>query len=209
MNYLAHAFLAGDAPEALIGNLMADFVRGKVEEMEHLSPGIRQGLLLHRAIDRFTDTHLVVQRSVGRLSPRWHHYAPILVDVFYDHFLAADWNRYASEPLAVFSERVYEILRQYQDVLPPPMQDAMVRMRRQNWFMAYGTIEGIGRALEKLSVRIWHRSERVAQLDQAVADLRELHVPLHEDFTVFFPELRHHVAEQRAALAASAACPSG
>lgn len=201
MNYLAHAFLAGDDPEAIIGNLMADFVRGKVEEMDHLSLGIRQGMLLHRAIDRFTDTHLVVQRSIHRLTDRWHHYAPILVDVFYDHFLAANWNRYSSEPLPVFSERVYEVLRQYQDLLPPPMQDSMVRMRRQNWFMAYATIEGIGLALEKLSVRIWHRSERVAQLDQAVADLREHFTPLLEDFQVFFPELQHHVAQERQAIA--------
>ena len=201
MNYLAHAFLAGDDPEAIIGNLMADFVRGKVEEMEHLSLGIRQGMLLHRAIDRFTDSHLVVQRSIHRLTDRWHHYAPILVDVFYDHFLAANWSRYSHEPLPVFSERVYEILRQYQELLPPPMQEAMGRMRRQNWFMAYATIEGIGLALEKLSVRIWHRSERVAQLDQAVADLRRHFTPLLEDFQVFFPELQKHVAQERQAIA--------
>jgi acyl carrier protein phosphodiesterase len=206
LNYLAHAFLAGDDPEAIIGNLMADFVRGKVEEMEHLPQGIRLGMLLHRAIDRFTDSHLVVQRSIHRLSVRWHHYAPILVDVFYDHFLAANWTRFSSEPLGVFSERVYEILRQYQDVLPPPMQDAMARMRRQKWFMAYATIEGITLALEKLSVRIWHRSERVAQLDQAVADLRLHYGQLLDDFLIFFPDLQKHVAEQRQIIAADLTC---
>lgn len=200
MNYLAHARLAHDWPEGLVGNLMADFVRGKVEEMTHLSAGVREGILLHRAIDRFTDTHPIVHRSIGRIADRWHHYSPVLIDVFYDHFLAADWSRYSSEPLDTFANRVYDILRDHYDQLPEGMQEAVLRMKRHNWFVAYSTLDGIGHALQKLDVRIWHRSERVAQLEQAVADLEKHYSALSGDFREFFPELERHVQEEQARL---------
>lgn len=201
LNYLAHARLAHDTPEGLVGNLMADFVRGKVEDMTHLSPGIREGIQLHRAIDRFTDAHPIVHRSVSRITDRWHHYAPVLIDVFYDHFLASEWRRYSPEPLERFADRVYETLHHFHEQLPPAMQEAMLRMRRHNWFLAYASLEGIGHALQKLDARIWHRSERVAQLEQSVADLRKHYDPLAEDFRAFFPQLQAHVEEEKRRLA--------
>jgi acyl carrier protein phosphodiesterase len=200
LNYLAHARLAHDSPEGLVGNLMADFVRGKVEEMTHLSPGVRSGILLHRAIDQFTDSHPVFHRSVGRISARWHHYSPVLIDVFYDHFLASDWPRYFAEPLEAFAQRVYEVMQSFHHQLPEPMQEAMLRMRRQNWFLSYATREGIGRALQKLEVRIWHRSERVSQLEQALVDLDQHYGDLARDFQAFFPQLQAHVEEAKSAM---------
>lgn len=197
MNYLAHARLAHASPEGLVGNLMADFVRGKVENMTHLSPGVRSGILLHRAIDQFTDSHPTVHRSIGRISPRWHHYSPVLIDVFYDHFLASDWSRYSTEPLDDFAQRVYAVLHDFHDQLPETMQEAMLRMRRHNWFAAYATKEGIADALQKLDVRIWHRSERVSQLEQAVADLDRHYADLATDFHSFFPQLQAHVEKTK------------
>ena len=97
MNFLAHIYLSGDNEELKIGNFIADSVKGK-QYLEY-PPGIIDGIVLHRAIDTFTDTHPIVSRSVERLFERYGHYSRVIVDILYDHFLAANWKDYSDIPL--------------------------------------------------------------------------------------------------------------
>src|SRR6266699_6732444 len=94
MNFLAHLFLAGNTPESLIGNLAGDFVKGQLHE--RFTPGIRAGIMAHRKIDAFTDTHPHVAAFRRVLIPEHGHYARVIADVFLDHFLSTNWSRYSN-----------------------------------------------------------------------------------------------------------------
>ena len=102
MNFLAHLYLSADDPEIQLGNFIGDFVRGR-DLSTRFSVGIVTGILLHREIDEFTDRHEVVKRSKDRLRPKYRHYAPVIIDMFYDHHLAVNWNAYHHQPLPDFA----------------------------------------------------------------------------------------------------------
>ena len=61
MNYLAHAYLSFGMPAITVGNLISDFVKGK--QKFTYPAAIQQGIVLHRAIDTFTDTHAVTRKA--------------------------------------------------------------------------------------------------------------------------------------------------
>jgi acyl carrier protein phosphodiesterase len=184
MNYLAHLYLAeSEDPESLIGNLMGDFVKGRVSGL--WTPGLRRGILRHRKIDAFTDGHAVVKTSKRRIRPELRRYAGVLVDVFYDHFLAKHWRRYSSTPLRNFSWSAYRILATHYDFLPASMQRSVSYMIANDLLMTYREITGIQRAL----LGIQGRLKRPGRLAEGVTDLRRNYAPLATDFAVFFPEL--------------------
>ena len=107
MNYLAHLFLSGESTNILVGNFIRDSVRGN--QFSILDPDIQRGILLHRAIDRFTNTHPVVRRSKQRAQVVTGRYASVVIDVFYDHFLACDWAYYHAMPLPEYVRSVHTI----------------------------------------------------------------------------------------------------
>src|SRR5688572_23110697 len=109
MNFLAHAYLSGDDEHVMAGNFFADFVKGK-QALQAFDTGIARGIALHRQIDSFTDTHAIVAESKKRLKPKYRHYAAVIVDVFYDHFLARNWNDYHHQPLEIYVRGVYATL---------------------------------------------------------------------------------------------------
>lgn len=185
MNFLAHLYLSDGTPDSMAGNLMADFLRGRVDP--GLPLGIRQGIWLHRQVDAYTDSHAAVRRSVHRLKPRWGRYGLVLVDVLYDYFLASDWDRYSDEPLRAFADRAYDRLAARAHLMPEIMQRAMARMKTDDWLPAYATDEGIRCALERLNRRFRRPPPR--PLDRAVEDLAASREELREDFHLFFPEL--------------------
>src|SRR3954453_2663939 len=109
MNFLAHLYLSGNDPEIMVGNFLGDFVRGR-NLLERYKKNIATGIELHRTIDEFTDTHPIVAQSKNRLREKYRHYAAVIVDIFYDHFLAKNWSEYSSELLPDFADRAYQIL---------------------------------------------------------------------------------------------------
>lgn len=111
MNFLAHLFLSGKPGELMVGNFIADSVKGSM--LSDFSEGIQQGIKLHRAIDNFTDNHLVTLKSKERLRIHFGKYAPVVVDIFYDHFLAICWEKYADRSLRIYADEVYKFLGTY------------------------------------------------------------------------------------------------
>jgi acyl carrier protein phosphodiesterase len=193
MNWLAHVFLSEDDFEFRLGNLLADLVKGK--DREGMSPAFLRGAQCHQAIDAFTDFHPVVGRSKRRISDEHGRFAGILVDVFYDHFLARDWEHYSPEPLEVFTARLYGAIRATPMPLPMEARIAVERMMADDRLGSYRHVEGIEASLRRISMRLSARVGRPFALESAVSELIENMDALGEDFEEFFSELQSHVAD--------------
>jgi acyl carrier protein phosphodiesterase len=190
MNFLAHICLSGDNPKIMVGNFIGDFVKGR-NLLEQFEPDIAKGIELHRTIDEFTDTHPVVAQSKNRLRPTYRHYAAVIVDMFYDHLLAKNWEHYHEEPLADFAERSYKTIEAFNAILPEPVKYMMLYMKRGNWLLNYAQLEGIERALTGMA----RRSKYESKMEFAVNDLRENYHLFTEEFNTFFPELKQHTED--------------
>ncbi|MCB1800399.1 MAG: DUF479 domain-containing protein [Gammaproteobacteria bacterium] len=193
MNYLAHLYLADSDPDALVGSLMGDFVKGAIDATRLPgSPALARAIVQHRHIDSFTDAHAVVQRSKQRIRPPYRRYAGILVDVFYDHYLAITWQRYSDVELAAFAQSVYRVMMARLDTLPPRMQRSMRYMIRADLLVSYRDIDGVGRALLGIESRL----SRPSGLSAAISELKDNYAELASDFDAFFPQLREYVERQ-------------
>jgi acyl carrier protein phosphodiesterase len=184
MNFLAHIYLSGDHDLIKIGNFMADGIRGKQFEVYHSE--IQKGIILHRFIDTYTDAHPVFRKSTKRLHEKYHHYAGVIVDVFYDHFLAKNWNNYSNESLVDFTNRFYQSLRDNYDFLSERTKGMMPYMIERNWLVSYQTVEGIHKILTQMD----SRTKNESQMRFASNELNEYYTEFEEEFTVFFEELR-------------------
>lgn len=189
MNFLAHLYLSADDPEAMVGNLVADFVKGPAVEL--LPPGVLAGVRQHRAVDAFTDRHPAVMRSVARIGKTWGWFAGILIDVYYDHILARDWGRYAEVPLREYVDRAHGVIREHADSMPEEARGYALRFVESDRMMSYAKADGSGveEALRRLSDRIAARMpKRAVPLQTAMPDLRAAHQELAADFHDFFPD---------------------
>jgi len=187
MNFLAHAFLSRSSPELLIGGLLGDFVKGR-ERLQQYSLAVCAGIHLHRAIDRYTDAHATVRASCALISPARRRFAAILVDVFYDHFLACHWTRYADLPLEDFTQQVYATLLPDIASYPERLQRILPRMAADDWLASYAEIESVDAALHGIARR-FQRFARAAVLAEGVQELLDHYAALEQHFLDFFPEL--------------------
>jgi acyl carrier protein phosphodiesterase len=199
MNYLAHALLSRHSPEAILGALLGDFVKGPLDT--RYSSAVREAILLHRAIDRYTDAHPVALASRARVGPERRRFAPILVDVFYDHFLARHWSDYCEIPLAQFAAQVYQVLLGHRAELPERLQVVAPRMAAHDWFSAYAEIGGIAAAVDGIAWRL-RRFPRAAVLRGGVDELTCHYRDFEGDFRSFFPQLMQHAIVCRTRVAA-------
>jgi acyl carrier protein phosphodiesterase len=202
MNYLAHIFLAGPDQDAMIGALLGDFVKG---DAGTFPPAVGAEIVMHRRVDVYTDAHAVVRQARDMFAPQRRRYAGILLDVFYDHVLSQRWPAYSGVPLAAFIRHFYDGLVVRRELLPPPMQPIAERMAAEDWLGAYQSLEGVERAVNRISLRL---SKNGHHLRDSLIDLREHHEALAAGFDVFFPQLRDFVAQLRAAPLAAAATPA-
>ncbi|UWY27759.1 acyl carrier protein phosphodiesterase [Flavobacterium sp. TR2] len=190
MNFLAHIYLSGDNDLIKIGNFMADGIRGK--QFEHFPEDVQKGILLHRFIDTYTDSHDIFRKSTKRLHDRYHHYAGVIVDIVYDHFLAKNWTQYSDEKLELFIKRFYHSLHDNYDILTEKTQGLMPYMIERNWLLSYRTTEGIQNILTQMD----RRSKNISQMQFAVEELTEFYDEFEDEFTLFFEEMRAQAKEK-------------
>jgi acyl carrier protein phosphodiesterase len=151
MNFLAHAYLSFGSEPILIGNMIADFVKGK--QFENFAEPIKKGILLHRAIDEFTDAHLLVKEAQNFLKPNFKRYSTVITDMYFDHLLAKLWSNYHEIPLKIFSKNVYLTLRNNEQILPERFLMALHFMEKDDWLSSYSEIEGLQIALTNMAKR--------------------------------------------------------
>jgi len=184
MNFLAHIYLSGDNDLIKIGNFMADGIRGK--QFENYPPEIQRGIILHRFIDTYTDSHPIFRKSTKRLHERYHHYAGVIVDVIYDHFLAKNWSNYSDESLEDFTNRFYKSLQDNYDFLSERAKGMMPYMISHNWLVSYQTVEGIGSILTRMD----SRTQNESKMRFAPHELVEYYGDFELEFTTFFEDIK-------------------
>ena len=191
MNYLAHLLLAGDAPEAILGNFLGDFVKGRPEG--RYPPAVVAGIRMHRHVDTYTDGHPRVCRAVERIRPERRRYAGIAVDMAFDHFLARDWQQQDAEAFAGFRHRVYSVLLEHADAMPPRAQRMLPSFTGDDWLASYADFDGICFALARMSRRL-SRANPLADLG---TDIGHAYDELDADLRAFWPDVRAFAREER------------
>ena len=183
MNFLAHIYLSDNDEEITIGNFIADAIKGK--QYLKYPPRIAKGIVLHRAIDTFTDAHPTFRQSTSKLHKTHSQYSGVIVEVLYDHLLAKNWADYHEQPLAQFVQNFYAMIQANFGLLPARIQRMTPYMIADNWLMSYATVEGVDKILGQMNMR----TKGIGKMDKAVITLQEHYEELEAEFSSFFEEL--------------------
>lgn len=187
MNYLAHAALAQPQPQSLVGNLLGDFCKGVA--VDNLAQPIQAGLSNHRAVDRFTDNHPLVREARACFSAERRRFAPVALDVLFDHFLIQHWQQFYATPYPQAKARLYQQLATAEPLMPDRMATVMRKVRQQDWLAAYEHLDGVAMALDRIAQRI-----RFANRFFGAGQDIDRHYPwLEQVFLTFYPELQAHI----------------
>jgi acyl carrier protein phosphodiesterase len=185
MNFLAHIYLSNDDPGIMVGNFIGDFVKGR-NFADRYDRNIANGIELHRMIDEFTDRHEMVGKSKQKLRPKYRHYSAVIVDIFYDHFLANLWDNYHTTPLKEYAKNAYLTLEEHRSILPVEVKKMLPYMIKDNWLVNYGNLNGISQALNGISRRTRYDSK----MNESVHELKEFYEDFKKEFQSFIPELK-------------------
>jgi acyl carrier protein phosphodiesterase len=190
MNFLAHIYLSGDNDLLKIGNFMADSIHGN--KFNNYPTEIKKGILLHRSIDSFTDMHPVYRQSKHRLHEKYGHYSGVIMDIFYDHFLAKNWKTYSDEKLEDYADNFYLLLKENHDLLTEKMKGILPYMIGRNWLVSYARIEG----LEMILFQMDHRTKNRVAMHESIVELKQFYLQFDEEFCLFFEDLKQHCREK-------------
>jgi len=183
VNYLAHIYLSFDDPQLSLGNFIADRVRGR--DYLNYPKRVQQGILLHRAIDAFTDSHTIPRASSKRLHSRYHHYSRVIVDIYYDHFLARLWDNYSGIPLEDYTQDFYALLQDNLNWLPKSIEHMSSYMIRDNWLLNYREFKGLEQVFQGMN----RRTSMKSGMDTAVEELELYYSDFEAEFKPFFEDL--------------------
>jgi acyl carrier protein phosphodiesterase len=183
MNYLAHFYLAFGDDELLLGQFLGDDVKGNKYEL--YPERIKQGILLHRHIDTYTDQQPLCTQLRALIRPQLGLLSSVAIDVFFDHILAKHWSTYHPDSLADFTFSSYEKLKKNQHLLTSKLQFMLGKMEEHNWISKYQTIEGTASTLQQMAKRLPY-----GNLLEPAPSLLYQHIDTIEmAFMAFFPQL--------------------
>jgi acyl carrier protein phosphodiesterase len=189
MNFLGHLYLAGNEPLAIVGNFMADAVKGR--DLSRFPAAVEQGIRRHRAIDSFTDEHPLQRAGRERVRAHAGRYAGVAMDLFYDHLLAVEWSRWHAEPLSDFAQRMYALLHAHEHLLPERTRQMLPYMVQGDWLTSYATTEGLARALHGLSRRA-PAGDAMRGAERVLVQHMEVY---RNEFDIFLPAISVHLQE--------------
>ena len=190
MNFLAHIYLSGNNDMLMIGNFMADSIRG--HHYLDYPDDIRKGILLHRYIDTFTDAHPIYRKSKHRLHEKYGHYSGVIMDIVYDHYLAKNWSKYSNEKLEDYADNFYKLLQDNCEILTDKIQKMMPSMIARNWLVSYASLDGLEMILFQMDYRTKHR----VHMQEAIVEVKQFYTEFEEEFTLYFDELEQHCKEK-------------
>ena len=193
MNYLAHFCLSFGQEPLIVGNLLGDFVRGRLDNPRNAiyPEAIRTGIKLHRHIDSFTDTHPEVKICRDLLPNKFGHYKGVIVDMYFDYFLAKNFADYHSEPLSAFAQNVYRVLTKNDEHIPESAKLMVKSMIKYDWLTHYQYMEGMRRSFAGMAKRF----EILKGIDEADEELQKNEQRYEPHFRAFFPQLEQNCRE--------------
>ncbi|MFC2086427.1 ACP phosphodiesterase [Bacteroidota bacterium] len=183
MNFLAHIYLSGNNEELIVGNFIGDAIKGN--RFNNYTNDIKQGILLHRKIDYFTDNHEIVAKSKSKLREYYRKHAGIVIDIFYDHFLAKNWQNYSNEDLGDFIQNAYKILMSHNNILPGEVMRYLPYMVLNNWLGSYKHIYSIKMILHGMSLR----TSLPSKTNHAIEVLKNNYDEFDNEFNAFFKDI--------------------
>jgi acyl carrier protein phosphodiesterase len=188
MNFLAHLLLSGNNEEVILGNYVGDFIKGRLtgDKIAGWSDDFLLGLKLHRHIDMYTDEHPTVREAKRKAAEILGKTAGIAIDIYFDYFLARNFEQFCSESLELYKARIYRVIETNEDLIPLVMKPMVRSMIRQDWLNSYQTLEGISLTFRRLSGRASFLDVLVTAGEDLVAN-EEFY---HDRFNVFFPQLQ-------------------
>lgn len=190
MNFLAHAYLSGSDPGLITGNFIADWIKGK--KVDLYPDNIKKGIILHRSIDYFTDNHDIYKKSKLWLYSDYQKYSGIVIDVFYDHFLAKNWSLYSEKSLKNYSLFVYYTLVRNFRFLPPRVKFFLPNLIAVDRLGSYVKISGIRKALELMA----RFTSLPANTNNAIHVLENYYDQLESEFNEFFPQIINNITTE-------------
>lgn len=190
MNYLAHIFLSGSDEKKRLGNFFADAVKGN--SYKNYPQAITDGILLHRAIDSFTDSHPAVRETIQAMRPHFGRYSGVLLDIYFDYLLASRFDKYSEVPLKRYARGFYFTLIRNRRFLPVRFKRFMWHFILTNRLHQYASYNGIRSSLE-IMVRV-HRL--TISVPEAIRYLQEHEEELWAIFQPFFAELQILVSRE-------------
>lgn len=189
MNYLAHAYLSFGQPQLLVGNMISDFVKGR---KKNAYPAlIYEGIMLHRAIDNFTDTHNATREAKGFFRTDYGLYSGAFIDIVYDHFLAKNESLYFPGGLRLFAGETYRVLEQQEEYLPDRFRMLLPHMKRQDWLFNYRLTDGIRNSFRGLV----HRAAYMHDSSRAFEIFLENYTQLEMISGIFLPDVERFAKE--------------
>jgi acyl carrier protein phosphodiesterase len=189
MNFLAHTYLSGDNSLIRIGNFMGDWIKGN--EFKKYPDDIQKGVLIHRSIDYYTDNHPIVKQSKNRFNEKYHKYSGILIDVYYDHFLAREWENFSSVPYPEYLLKLKEDLMKDMVHFSDEIQEFIPRFMNYGWMASYATIDGIQKVLTGM---VKHTS-LPDKTDDALEIFEMYYNDFRQEFYDYFPQLVDYIEE--------------
>lgn len=187
MNFLAHIYLSGEEPEIQLGNFIGDWVKGK--QFENFPPKIKQGILLHRKIDEFTDKNEIFLKSSHRLMEIYGKYAGIVADILYDHFLAKNWQNYHRKPLKKFTQKFYSLIEQNLQFLPEKAKRYAPVFIKNDRLSCYADFDCFLDVLEKMSIY----TSLPDKTSKAKEHIAKEYLTYEKEFVEFFEQMQRFV----------------
>lgn len=191
MNFLAHLYLSGESQKIMVGNFMADYVKGR--KHENYKTEIQNGILLHRSIDSYTDTHPLVSQSGQYFREVYSKYSGVVTDVIYDHFLAKNWELYHKQALPLFVSRCHEVLVKNYLVLPNQVKLFLPFLIKSRRLETYAEIEGLRAALN-IMVRYTSLPDKT---DMGINILLENYDAIESEFHTFMREIISYIVNEK------------
>lgn len=190
MNYLVHLFVSNNDPMLQVGNWAGDMIRNK--DLSSLPDQIRNGVFLHRSIDSFSDNHPLIKQGIERIRKHQGKYAPVVLDVYFDHILFLNWEKFSTEPFPAFSGRFYQRLEKHADSFPENIRSRARSMAMYDFLNAYTELEG----MRDVFKRIAQRARFPNRMEVALENLLENWEGFNADFLDFFPDLQTFVDQK-------------
>ena len=183
MNYLAHAYLSGSNKDIAIGNFIADNIKGN--NYKKFNINWQKGIFLHRFIDSYTDSHYIFREHSKLFFNSHRHYSRVLIDIFYDHFLAKNWKKYSLTSLVSFELDFYKTLKENLNKFPSDILHKINFFIDQNLFTKYSSIDGLIYVLKKMENKTVYESNLVTSIDKFISFSPKMEL----QFFIFFEDM--------------------